>query len=126
MRLLLDTNALIWLLEENHKLGPRARAMMQAAAALVVADASLWELAIKVSVGKLRTIPNFASVIGDLGFERPTMTARLFETLAELPLRHRDPFDRMLIAQALSDDLTVVTSDPIFAMYGVRVVDATA
>ena len=125
MRLLLDTNALLWLLEENHRLGPRARTAMQTAASLLVADASLWEIAVKISVGKLKTVPNFATVVSELGFERPTVIARQFETLAALPLHHRDPFDRMLIAHALSDDLTVVTSDPMFAKYGVRVVDAT-
>ena len=125
MRLLLDTSALLWLLDDSDRLGLRARTAMQAAESLVVADASLWEIAVKISIGKLRTVPDFATVVSELGFERATVSARQIETLAALPLRHRDPFDRMLISHALSDDLTVVTSDPMFEKYGVRVVDAT-
>ena len=126
MRLLLDTNALLWLLEENHRLGPRARTAMQAAASLLVADATLWEIAVKISIGKLKLPPDFATAVSELGFDRPVVSARQIETLAALPLRHRDPFDRMLIAHALSDGLTVVTSDPMFEKYGVRVLDAGA
>jgi PIN domain nuclease of toxin-antitoxin system len=126
MRLMLDTQALLWMLEARSGLGPRARSVIESAPALIVADASLWEIAVKISVGKLSVDSDVASVVRDLGFERPPASDRYFETLASLPLHHRDPFDRMVVAHALSDDLTVITSDPMFAKYGVRVIDARA
>lgn len=124
MRLLLDTNALLWLVDDNPRLGSHARTQIRLASSLVVIDASLWEIAVKVSIGKLRTGPDFAGVIRKLGFDRPIVSDRELETLAELPLHHRDPFDRMLVAHALCADLPIVTADPIFASYGVRVIDA--
>jgi PIN domain nuclease of toxin-antitoxin system len=126
MRLMLDTQALLWMLDIPSRLGPRARSVIDSAPALVVADASLWEIAVKISVGKLTVGADVASVVRDLGYERPLASDRYFETLASLPLHHRDPFDRMLVAHALSDDLTVITSDPLFEKYGVRVIDARA
>jgi PIN domain nuclease of toxin-antitoxin system len=125
MRLMLDTQALLWMLESRSKLGPLARSVIDSAPAVIVADASLWEIAVKVSIGKLTVEANIARLVRQLGFERPLTTDVYCETLAGLPLHHRDPFDRMLVAQALSDDLTVVTSDPLFAQYGVRVIDAS-
>jgi PIN domain nuclease of toxin-antitoxin system len=125
VRLLLDTNALLWLLDDSPRLGPHARAAIRSASSLVVVDASLWEITIKVSIGKLRTGPDFASVIRKLGIDRPTVSDRELQILAELPLHHQDPFDRMLIAHALSADLPIVSADAIFASYGVRVIDAS-
>jgi PIN domain nuclease of toxin-antitoxin system len=124
VRLLLDTNALYWLFRGMPRLGKRARASVLEAASLIVSDVSLLEISIKVSIGKMPRMPGLQQIIRDEGIERTGIEERYLARLETLPLHHRDPFDRMLIAQALSDDLTVLTADPVFAEYGVRVVDA--
>jgi PIN domain nuclease of toxin-antitoxin system len=123
MRLLLDTNALLWWAGGDRRLGPAARATIRNAATLHVSIVSLWEVAIKVSVGKLHADP--AKLLA--GLER--FGARLlpvstddcvrFSTLA---LHHRDPFDRMLVAQAIENGLDFVSSDRKLAAYGVTIV----
>jgi PIN domain nuclease of toxin-antitoxin system len=126
VRLLLDTNALYWLFSGSDRLGNRARASVLDAASIIVSDVSLLEISIKVSIGKLPRMPGLHQTIRDEGIERTGIEERYLSRLELLPLHHRDPFDRMLVAQALSDDLTVLTADPVFAKYGVRVVDAAA
>ncbi len=125
MRLLLDTNALLWLLDGDERLGPAARTSAESADALVVSVASLWEIAIKVSTGKLRPIPGLYAAVSRLGFERLAVRDTHLAALEALPLLHRDPFDRLLVCQALTEPLVVLTSDPAFAPYGPIVVDAT-
>lgn len=124
MRLLIDTNALLWLLDGDDRLGASARVSVESADALVVSVGSLWEIAIKVSIGKLAPIPGLSGALGDLGFERLEITDNHLGMLETLPSHHRDPFDRLLISQALTDGLTVLTADDAFAAYGPRVVDA--
>lgn len=124
MRILLDTNALLWLLGGDPRLGAQARAAVESAAALVVSEASLWEESIKVSIGKLQPIPGFHQAIGDLGFERLGIADAHLARLESLPHRHKDPFDRMLIAQALAENLVIMTADRAFSAYGVQVLDA--
>jgi PIN domain nuclease of toxin-antitoxin system len=126
VRLLLDTNALYWLFSGSARLGNLARASVLDAASIIVSDVSLLEISIKVSIGKLPRMPGLHQTIRDEGIERAGIEERYLSRLESLPLHHRDPFDRMLVAQALSDDLTVLTADPVFAKYGVRVVDAAA
>ncbi len=122
MRVLLDTHALYWLLGGSPRLGARARSVVANAAELVVSDISLLEISIKVSLGKLPRVPSLHASMSD--FERTRIEPRFLDRLEVLPWHHRDPFDRLLIAQALSDDLTVLTADPVFAQYGVRVLNA--
>ena len=124
MRALLDTNALLWLLGGDDRLGHQARETTESADTLAVSIASLWEVAIKVSIGRLAPIPGLRAAVRDLGFERLGITDEHLATLETLPLHHRDPFDRLLICQALADGLTVLTADDTFAVYGVPVVDA--
>lgn len=69
-------------------------------------------------------MPDLAGTANKLGLRRLGIEDKYLTRLETLPLLHRDPFDRMLVAQALSDDLTVLTADPVFARYGVRVADA--
>lgn len=124
MPLLLDTNALLWLLDDDERLGPRARAQVQAADLLAVSVASLWEIAIKVSLDKIAPIPGLHAAVRDLGFRRLEISDKHLDALAGLPFLHRDPFDRLLISQAMVERLTILTADRDFAGYDVSVADA--
>lgn len=123
MRLLLDTNALYWLVTGSSRLGMRARESLLTST-LVVSDISLLELSIKVSVGKLHPLPGLHVALREQGLDRTGVEERFLGRLERLPLIHRDPFDRLLIAQALTDNLPVLTADRRFAEYGVRVINA--
>jgi PIN domain nuclease of toxin-antitoxin system len=129
MNLLLDTQALLWWRQGSRKLGPRARAAIETQAATVrVSAASAWELAIKARAGRLKLreplhlwLPR---AIETSGFATLHVTIDHAVGVASLPDHHADPFDRLLIAQARFEDLTVVTSDAAFDDYDVRVLDA--
>ncbi len=124
MRLLLDTNALLWLLAGDPRLGAQARQEVEAAAELVVSAASLWEIAIKVSIGKLGALPGLPAVLAEAGVRRLGIEDEHLRRLESLPWHHRDPFDRLLIAQAQAEALTVLTADPAFGDYAVPARDA--
>jgi PIN domain nuclease of toxin-antitoxin system len=126
VRLLLDTNALLWILHDDPMLGSRARESLVSTPRVLLSEISLLEIAVKTSVRKLPAEPRLHSVIQTLGFERTGIEDRHLARLEHLPLHHRDPFDRFLIAQALTDDLSVLTADRMFARYGVKVIDALA
>ena len=126
MRLLLDTHALLWAVGAPDRLSERVRAALLADDHQVrVSIASLWEIAIKVSLRRLELSPDWRGSIDD---GRARMGARWLAVesshcgqVAQLPWHHRDPFDRMLIAQAMCEDLTLVSRDRILADYAVRV-----
>lgn len=124
MRVLLDTNALLWLLDGDDRLGPSARHEVERAETLSVSVASLWEIAIKVSLRKLAPIPGLHRAVRDLGFDRLAISDAHLGALEHLPHLHRDPFDRLLISQALVERLTVLTADRAFTAYAVPVLDA--
>ena len=124
MRLLVDTNALLWLLAGDPRLGAQARREVEAAAELVVSAASLWEIAIKVSLGKLAALPGLPVVLADAGVRRLGIEHEHLRRLESLPWHHRDPFDRLLIAQTQAEALTVLTADPAFGDYAVPARDA--
>lgn len=124
MKLLLDTNALLWIVHDSRMLGSRAREMLVDTSTIVVSEISLLEIAVKISVGKLPAEPRLHAAIRELGFERTGLDDRFLAKLEHLPLLHRDPFDRFLVAQALTDNLQVLTADRMFAQYGVQVFDA--
>lgn len=126
MNLLLDTNALLWLVEGNARLGPVARAAISGAGAIYFSEVSLFEISIKVSAGKLPKIPGLHEYLSTSGLRRSGIRDAYLERLEALPKIHGDPFDRLLIAEALTENLAVVTSDAAFARYGVRVIDAQA
>jgi PIN domain nuclease of toxin-antitoxin system len=125
MMLLLDTVALYRVATAPHTLPSRVAATLaDGSHQLIVSTISAWELTIKSSLGKL-PLPCpveefFAQTSRDLLAQTTTLELRYVAKLAELPRHHADPFDRLLIAQALVDDCTVVTSDPRFATYGAR------
>lgn len=129
MNLLLDTQALIWWAAGNRRLGKRARAAIARDAASVrVSAASVWEIAVKSQRGRLTMRDPVASwmpsAIDDGGFLALTVTLDHAMAVATLPPHHGDPFDRLLIAQAQIEHLTVVTSDTAFDAYDVKVLDA--
>ncbi len=123
-RLLLDTEALIWWDANDPKLGGNSRAAIQNAEAVYVSGASAWEIAIKAALGKLRTNRRPAQAVIEGGFEELPISFEHAEAIASLPAHHGDPFDRLIIAAARVEGLTVVTSDDKFARYDVPVIDA--
>lgn len=124
MRLLLDTHAFLWWVAASGELSRKARrAIVSARNECFVSIASGWEIAIKVSLGKLRVdgaLDRFLpEQLAANGFQPLPIDLQHAARVATLPFHHRDPFDRLLVAQALEEELTVVTADPVFARYGV-------
>lgn len=122
---LLDTHALLWWVDDDSRLTAQVRDVIAGAERVVASDVSLWEMIIKTGIGKLSLEPDAgkwfdrhtaASRFGELAISR----AHLRE-LQALPMHHRDPFDRLLIAQARVEDLTLITNDPHIAEYDVAV-----
>ena len=124
MTVLLDTHVLLWYLSGDRRLGAQARRVIVQAADLVVSDITRWEISMKVAGGKLPPIPGLRESIDALGARRLDLRETHLKQLETLPLLHRDPFDRALIAQARAEGLSVLTSDRQFADYDVRTIDA--
>ncbi|HSN87940.1 MAG TPA: type II toxin-antitoxin system VapC family toxin [Thermoanaerobaculia bacterium] len=124
MNLLLDSHAFLWWLAEDPRLGAGARQAVADPASIVhVSAATVWELAIKASLGKLDLDgADLVAEIEENDFLELPMTARHSAAAATLPRHHGDPFDRMLIAQAQVEGLTIVTRDPAFRAYGIAIV----
>jgi len=127
--LLLDSHILLWALGDADRLQPAARAaIVHPGHEVAVSAASLWEIAIKQSLGKVR-LPAAARdwLPGEIersGFETLNITGRHALCAGALPPHHRDPFDRMLVAQAMEESLTLVTSDVRLAAYGIGLLPA--
>ena len=123
MKLLLDTHILLWLMQDAPQLGPAARRLVDQAETVHVSSVSLWEIAIKRSLGKLRLNPDAlddhlaASAVQPLAVN--WAHAR---QLRALPAHHGDPFDRMLVAQAMSEPLHLLTHDAALAPYSALVI----
>jgi PIN domain nuclease of toxin-antitoxin system len=121
--LIIDTHALIWAIDDPSQLTPVAATAMQNAKHRFVSIASVWEIAIKVSVGKLQlSLPYrrwIEKAIHDVGASLLPVTLDYCEVQSTLPRRHGDPFDRMIAGQCLCDRLPVVSSDAVFDQYGV-------
>ncbi len=125
MRLLLDTRVLLWWLQDDSRLSTGARQAISDSAAIVhVSAASVWEAAIKVSLGKLRVAGDLAEAIPASGFIELPIAARHAWQAGVLPRLHDDPFDRILVAQAKLEELTIVTHDRALRKYGVSVLPA--
>lgn len=124
MNLLLDTHALLWWLEDNPALSNEARAAISNEPDIFVSAASVWEIAIKESTGKLRAPRRFLDHVEREGFQPLPISLTHAYAAGSLPRHHNDPFDRMLVAQATLEGLTVVTRDSRFARYGVATLPA--
>jgi len=125
MELLLDTCALIWSLEDNPCLLPEARQQISDSSNKVFVSAvSVWEIEIKRKKGQLKTPENLRQAIIDTQFSFLSMTEHHAVKAASLPEYHKDPFDRLLIAQAMLEKMVIITSDTIFGKYGVAVISA--
>lgn len=126
MRLLLDTHAFLWFVAGDRRLSRRARAAMEAPEAeLYVSAASVWEMAIKVSRNRLTLPAPVDAYMTDKiaeGYRVVPITWTHAAAVEQLPLHHRDPFDRLLIAQARAERYPIVTRDRVFRKYGVDVI----
>ena len=125
MRLLLDTHAFLWWVGASPKLSRRAKAAVaKATNQCLVSVASGWEIALKVSRGQLRIDAALDRFLPEQlalnGFQPLAIDFKHTARVARLPFHHRDPFDRLLVAQAIEEELTVVTADAVFAQYGVK------
>lgn len=123
MQLLLDTHIFLWAVTDSRKLKARARQQMLAADRIHVSAASIWEISIKARLGKVEAdADRLALAIAGSGFVELPVSARHAARVAQLPLHHHDPFDRLLVAQALSEPLLLLTADAALAQYGEVVV----
>jgi PIN domain nuclease of toxin-antitoxin system len=126
MRILLDTHALIWWIEGSTRLGKRAYDLLSSGGALISA-VSIWEISIKSARGQMqleRHADEWIPELLEIGFEPLMITFHHAFAVRHLPLHHADPFDRMLIAQAQCEGLTLLTADVHFAAYRVPTLDA--
>ena len=121
-RLLLDTHALLWVLDDDAALDESARsAIVDPRNDVFVSAVSMWEISIKRSLGKLKAPEELLSTVAASGFRELPVTFVHADQAGGLPPHHRDPFDRMLVAQAQMEGLTIVTHDSVIARYGVRI-----
>ncbi len=120
-KLLLDTHVFLWWRENNPLLHRKAKSAIADADIVFVSAASAWEAAIKVSLGRLKLPDTVESGVEESGFEKLPITFSHAEEVAALPLYHHDPFDRLLIAQAAAEGLTLVTHDRKLEPYGIPI-----
>jgi PIN domain nuclease of toxin-antitoxin system len=119
LKILLDTHLVLWWLANNPSLSEQARLLIgDPENTLFVSAVSLWEIWLKASLGKLRLPPDFDARLAAESFESLPLTAAQAHQVASLPWHHRDPFDRMLIAQAKLEGLVFLTADDVASLYG--------
>jgi PIN domain nuclease of toxin-antitoxin system len=125
MNLLLDTQVLVWCLAADRRLRNAARQAIEDDANRVwVSAASAWEIEIKAALGKLRVPDDLLTQMTAIRFDELPVRIEHALFLRRLPALHRDPFDRILIAQALCEGFTLVTADPVLREYPVRIIRA--
>jgi PIN domain nuclease of toxin-antitoxin system len=130
MNLLLDTHVLIWWVEKSPRLGSRAKkTLLHPGTRPVVSAASIWEMAIKTAAGRMPLTDPLESWVPRLqnewGVHPLAISFEHATAVRQLPPLHNDPFDRMLVAQAQCEGLTLVTADPAITAYDVRTIDAS-
>jgi len=124
VRLLLDTHVVLWWLADDDRLSPTARDAVNVAQEVRLSAASVWEIAIKRALGRLEVPEDYLEAVDASDIGLLSITGQHAEAAGALPRHHVDPFDRMLVAQARTEDLTLVTADRRIADYGVPVLRA--
>lgn len=119
---LIDTQAPVWSALDDPRRRPAHDALLERETDLFVSVASIWEIEIKLKLGKLSLPSDFSESLAAAQFAFLPVTFDHALRAGRLPLRHRDPFDRMLIAQAQAEGLAVLTTDPSFGAYDVEVI----
>lgn len=124
MKILLDTHTFLWFVADNPYLSEKAKNIIESEINVLISTASLWEIAIKISLGKLTLTQPFNEFISDQliknDIELLPITIEHLIIISTLPFHHRDPFDRMLIAQAIRENLPIISKDNQLDSYGVR------
>lgn len=124
MRLLIDSHALIWYVDQHQQLGPASHAAMSDPSnELLLSAGSIWEIAIKIGLGKLVLTQPFllwmSQALNDLGITVLPITVEYADAQASLPKHHSDPFDRLIVAQALIEKVSIVSADTRMDAYGI-------
>jgi PIN domain nuclease of toxin-antitoxin system len=123
MKLLLDTHILIWWLSEASRLSQTEIDLITDADNFIfVSAATAWEIAVKKMIGKLEAPNDLPAALGINNFLELPITIEHSQKLYQLPLHHNDPFDRIMVAQAMSEDLTFMTRDAKIALYDIRTI----
>ena len=124
MKLLLDTHTFLWFIDDNPRLSARAKTLLESDADLLLSVGSLWELAIKVSIGKLSLAQPFDIFVPQQlianDIEMLPINLAHLGVVTRLPFHHRDPFDRLLIAQAMIEQMLIVSVDTALDAYSVN------
>ncbi|MEA2172877.1 MAG: hypothetical protein QOD00_469 [Blastocatellia bacterium] len=124
MKLLLDTHAFLWFIDDSPGLSAQAKALLESDVELMISAASLWEIAIKSSIGKLTLAQPYETFIpqqlAQNSIEILPVELEHISVVATLPFHHRDPFDRLLLDQAMVEQLPVVSADTVFDMYAIE------
>ena len=124
MRILVDSHVALWWLSGSESLGSRCRQLIESADEAYFSVVTPWELGIKRALGKLTMPDGLVAALQSGGFVPLAVSADHAEYAPTLPAHHRDPFDRMLVAQAQLEALTLVTADERLGVYDVELVDA--
>jgi PIN domain nuclease of toxin-antitoxin system len=123
MRLLLDTHVLLWLMADSQCLKPRTRALIDGGSEVYASSVSIWEIAIKHRIGKIEADPQeIAAKLEEAGLRELPVFTRHAIAAGKLPLLHHDPFDRLLVAQAMSEPMRLLTADAQLAAYSELVI----
>ena len=127
MRVLLDTSSFLWFIAGSDRLSINAQnIIVDQNNDLFLSTVSLWEIAIKVSIGKLELLQSFDKLIPDQLHKNDIHTLSMelnhLSELIQLPFHHRDPFDRLIIAQSMAEAMPVISSDPAFKMYPIEII----
>ncbi len=123
MNYLLDTHALIWWLADHQKLSPKAHKLISDINnQIFVSTASVWEIAIKSRLGKIETPENLLELIDEESFTILNISARDAWSIKDIVPHHQDPFDHLLISQAINENLKIISRDKFFDLYDVSVV----
>ena len=125
MRLLLDTHVFLWWVQNARKLGPKARQSIEQAESVHVSIVSAWEFAVKKALGKLDLDADFEQAIDMEGFGKLDITFDQARLVGKMQPVHGDPFDRMLVAQAITEGLAFVTVDRRLSQYPVKIIEGS-